>query len=153
MTKKECKLKTLEHINNVRLFILQCIQGLADRANIHDSSKLSSPELETFIKYTPKLANSVYGSKQYYKFLEAMKPALDNHYSINRHHPEHFRRGIKEMNLLDLIEMLCDWKAASKRHKTGNIRKSIIQNQKRFKYSNELKQILLNTLAVLEDKK
>ena len=153
MTKKECKAQTQKHINNVRLFMLQCIQEIASKADIHDSSKLSSPELETFVKYTPKLANSVYGSKQYYKFLTAMKPALDHHYSVSRHHPEHFRKGLKGMNLLDLVEMLCDWKAASKRHKTGNFRKSIIQNQKRFKYSNELKQIFLNTIDVLEEKK
>lgn len=151
MTKKECKQQTLEHINNVRLFMLRCIQELADRANVHDSSKLASPEIETFVKYTPKLANSTYGSKQYWGFLKAMKPALKHHYSVNCHHPDHFPNGIKEMNLLDLIEMLCDWKAAAKRHKDGNIKTSIIQNQKRFNYSDELKQIFLNTIDILEE--
>ena len=53
------------------------------------------------------------------------------------------------MNLLDIIEMLCDWKAATKRHNNGNIIKSIEQNQKRFRYSNELKQIFLNTIYFL----
>lgn len=59
-------------------------------------------------------------------------------------------RGIRGMSLFDLIEMLCDWKAATLRHNDGNIRRSIELNQKRFGYSDELKQILLNTLPVVE---
>jgi len=46
-----------------------------------------------------------------------MKPAIEHHYKNNRHHPEHFNNGIDEMNLVDLIELLCDWKAASERNK------------------------------------
>ena len=49
-----------------------------------------------------------------------------------------------------LLEMLCDWIAATKRHNNGDIRKSIEINQKRFGYSDELKQILFNTLPLLE---
>ena len=54
------------------------------------------------------------------------------------------------MNLLDVIEMLCDWLAATHRHAYGDIRKSIEINQKRFKYSDELKLILINTLPLIE---
>ena len=53
------------------------------------------------------------------------------------------------MNLIDLIEMLLDWKAATLRHENGDIIKSINQNQTRFKYSDEIKQILLNTIIYL----
>ena len=53
------------------------------------------------------------------------------------------------MNLVDLIEMICDWKAASERHADGDIYKSIEINQKRFGYSDELKQILKNTIEIL----
>lgn len=54
------------------------------------------------------------------------------------------------MNLVDLIEMLCDWVAATKRHEDGDILKSLEINQKRFGYSDEFKNILKNTLSVLE---
>ena len=54
------------------------------------------------------------------------------------------------MNLIDIIEMLCDWKAATMRHNDGNIYKSIDLNQKRFKYSNELKDIFINTAKYLD---
>ena len=55
------------------------------------------------------------------------------------------------MNLIDLIEMLCDWKSASLRHNDGDVLKSIKINQKRFGYSDELKTILLNTIDYLDD--
>ena len=52
------------------------------------------------------------------------------------------------MNLVDLIEMICDWTAATLRHDTGDIVKSIEINQKRFNYSDELKEIFLNTVEL-----
>jgi len=59
-------------------------------------------------------------------------------------------KGLHGMTLLDLVEMLCDWKAATARHADGDIRRSIEVNQKRFGYSDELKAILYNTLAEIE---
>lgn len=58
-------------------------------------------------------------------------------------------RGIKGMSLLDILEMLIDWKSATLRHDDGDILKSIEINQKRFGYSDELKNILLNTIKEL----
>jgi len=62
----------------------------------------------------------------------------------------HQPSGLHRMSLPALLEMLCDWLAATKRHNDGDIRKSIEINQKRFGYGDELKQILLNTLKVIE---
>ena len=53
------------------------------------------------------------------------------------------------MSLLDLLEMICDWKAATARHNDGDILKSIEINQKRFGYDDNLKKILLNTAKEL----
>lgn len=74
-----------------------------------------------------------------------MKPALDHHYAHNRHHPEHFPDGIRGMSLLDLVEMLADWKAATERHADGDLARSIEINQARFGYGDELKVVLRNT--------
>jgi hypothetical protein len=41
--------------------------------------------------------------------------------------------------------MICDWLAAVKRHKDGDIFRSIEVNQERFGYSDEIKEILKNT--------
>jgi hypothetical protein len=53
------------------------------------------------------------------------------------------------MNLIDLVEMLCDWKAASERHNDGNIKKSIEINTARFGLSWQLAKILENTADLL----
>ena len=99
------------------------------------------------------MKNCTYGSDEYKSFLEGLKPALDRHYSNNRHHPEHFENGISGMNLIDLLEMICDWKASSERHADGNIFNSIEVNQKRFGYSDDLKEILKNTVDFLIEEK
>lgn len=53
------------------------------------------------------------------------------------------------MNLLDILEMLCDWKASSERHNDGNINKSIEINANRFNMSPQLVKILENTVKVI----
>lgn len=141
---------TLEHIGKVQDQLAAAIYSLQNRARVHDRSKLKEPEVSVFDRVTPQLQGSTYGSDEYKQFLADMKPALDHHYAKNSHHPEHFGNGIHGMNLLDLLEMLCDWIAATKRHDDGDIRRSIEINQERFGYGDEIKGLLLNTLEELE---
>jgi hypothetical protein len=116
----------------------------------HDQDKIhNSIEKALFDAFTPKLKDCTYGSDEYKSFLESLKPAL-THYENNRHHPEHFTNGINGMNLIDVLEMICDWKASSERHADGDILKSIEINQKRFGYSDDLKNILINTAWFLK---
>jgi len=61
-------------------------------------------------------------------------------------------RGINGMTLIDVIEMFCDWKAASERHADGDILKSIEINGKRFNIDQQLKQIILNTAELFNRK-
>jgi hypothetical protein len=139
---------TLEHIANVEELIETIKDELCNRQYHHDESKLQSPEVEIFDEYTPKLKETTYGSDEYKQYLKEMSFALTHHYAVNRHHPEHFNNNVSHMNLVDLIEMICDWKAATLRHTDGDILKSIEINQKRFGYSDELKQILINTIKL-----
>jgi hypothetical protein len=136
---------TLQHIRTVEKFVHIFIRELLERAEKHDLSKLQQPEVELFTKYTPKLASSTYGSEEYNSFRKEMAVALEHHYANNRHHPEHFKNGVNDMNLIDLVEMLCDWKASSMRHNDGNIRKSIEINAVRFGINPQLVKILENT--------
>lgn len=147
--KYDSRIDTFEHIATVQGFLMRVIFNLMKRADVHDLSKLIAPEKEIFDKFTPKLKGSTYGSDEYKDFLKSMKVALDHHYMKNSHHPEHYKDGIKGMSLLDIIEMLVDWKSATLRHEDGDILKSIEINQKRFGYSDELKNILLNTVKEL----
>lgn len=146
----DSRIETYRHIQTVQGLLLKMVAHLLKRSEKHDQSKLVSPEVEVFDEFTPKLRETTYGSEEYKAFLAEMKPALEHHYAHNSHHPEHHTDGVRGMSLLDVVEMLCDWKAATLRHHDGDIRKSIEMNQKRFGYSDELRQILLNTLAELE---
>jgi hypothetical protein len=141
----DSKPETYKHIHEVQKNMLLVTEDLQERSIRHDESKLQSPEVEYFDKYTELLKSVEYGSKEYQECLDNLKPALDHHYKYNRHHPEFHKKGIQGMSLIDLIEMLCDWQAATKRCKNGNIYISIEKNQERFKYSDELKQTLINT--------
>ena len=146
---KATNFDTISHICRVRDILNICIVELLKRGELHDQTKLKNPELDLFVEYTPKLAGCTYGSDEYKQNLDAIKVALEHHYANNRHHPEHFKNGINDMNLLDLIEMFCDWKAASERHNDGNIRKSIEVNGQRFEMSPQLIKIFENTIEVI----
>lgn len=145
LEQKACNNDTFRHIEKVRNYLQRFIKNLLDRGERHDQTKLSSPEVELFTEYTPKLAGLTYGTDEYNKCLQLIKPALDHHYANNSHHPEHYKQGIDDMDLLDLVEMLADWKAASERHNDGNILKSIEINGKRFEMSPQLIRIFENT--------
>ena len=90
---------------------------------------------------TPLLKQLTYGSDEYKAVLDGMRPALKHHYNKNSHHPEHYRDGISGMTIVDLVEMFCDWCAATERHEDGNIDRSIIQNMERFGYGEVLAHI------------
>lgn len=143
--------QTRNHIKFVGSYIAKLVSTLCERAKVHDHSKLEYPEDKLFEEFTPKLAEVTYGSDEYNKFLVEMKPALDHHYEVNRHHPQFFKDGIEGMNLVDLVEMYCDWVAATKRMMNGgDFNKSIEVNTKRFGLSPQLAQVFKNTLLLLE---
>lgn len=144
-----CNFITMRHIEKVRNYINKVISNLLGRAEKHDQSKLESPEVELFTEYTPKLAACTFGSEEYNRFKKEMGVALEHHYARNAHHPEHHKNGINDMTLLDLVEMLVDWKAASERHNDGNILKSIEHNGQRFDMSPQLIRIFENTAKEL----
>lgn len=142
--------ETMLHVRTVTYLINEIIRLLLERAEGHDKSKQEEPELAVFTEYTPKLAESTYGSEEYNQFLKEMGDALEHHYAVNRHHPQHYPNGIDDMTLVDLIEMFCDWKAAAMRHNNGNLLKSIEINSKRFNMSQQLTKIFENTAKLLD---
>lgn len=136
---------TLKHSRRVDQLLLQMIAAIQGRVTLHDASKLEDPEKAIFDEYGPKLKTSTYGSDEYKGFLSEMKVALDHHYASNRHHPEHFENGVDGMTLVDLVEMLADWKAASERHADGDLAVSLGIQKTRFGLSDQLASILENT--------
>ena len=147
------KFKTLRHIEAVRNFIDSVITELIHRAQVHDQSKLEPPEEAIFEEFTPKLRGVAYNSEEYHAMMKEMKIAIDHHVAVNKHHPEHFKDGINDMTLIDLMEMLCDWKASSLRTNDGNLNKSVEINAKRFGIETQLARVLYNTVRWIEEQR
>jgi hypothetical protein len=145
------RVNTYKHIQKVECYLHKMIKLLIKRAETHDRSKLSEPEAELFAMHGYKLKDLEYGSEEYNESLKVLSPALEHHYANNRHHPEHFKNGIEDMNLIDVLEMLCDWKASSERTSGGNLRKSLEENAKRFNMDPMLVQILENSIDLLTE--
>lgn len=152
LTNKEqtTNLITLAHIDMVRALIFKIVKLLLDRSLTHDISKLSPPEVNIFSQYIDQLGQHKYGSDEYFNCQKLMSDALEHHYANNRHHPQHFPNGINDMNLVDVIEMFCDWKAASSRDPQMDIAQSLEINQRRFDISPQLLQIFVNSLNLLD---
>ncbi len=137
---------TIAHIGAVQKCILVDIcDNLGDRAAAHDASKLEPPEKTAFDELTPKLRSLTYGSAEYKGAIAELGEALAHHYAANSHHPEHYANGIDGMSLLDVVEMFCDWKAASQRHADCDFAKSLEINRQRFAISDQLASIFENT--------
>lgn len=149
-SKQDCINDTEVHIENVKGYMQNIMDLIYERSMKHDASKLQDPELSIFTEYTPKLANTTYGSEEYKEHLKGMQVALDHHYASNSHHPEHYDNGVNDMDLLDIVEMLCDWKAATERHNDGDIMKSLEINKTRFNIDDQLFAILENTVKRME---
>ena len=145
MEKYDSTAETLFHIKRVNELLIFAALEILKRAQVHDKSKLESPEKELFDELTPLLKNLTFGSKEYQDSLDRLKPALDHHYANNSHHPQHYKHGIDGMDLFDVLEMYFDWVAAGERTKNGNIKASIEINKDRFKMSEQILNIFRNT--------
>lgn len=149
MSIESAKINHLLHIKNVQKKLNKLAIELIARGQVHDESKLNSPEAEIFGN-APDLSTMEYGSPEYTEGLKVIDEALQHHYANNRHHPQFFKNGINDMHILDIIEMLCDWADSCKRNKNGNLRQSIEHNANRFGISPQLVKIMENSIPLLE---
>ena len=141
--------ETRAHQREVANRLMDITKRILDRAMVHDDSKLGPEEKPFFDQATPRLKGLTYGSPEYRESLASIRPAIEHHNAVNSHHPEHYANGIEGMDLLDVIEMLADWKAATMRHDDGDILRSIEINSGRFGISDQLRNILVNTVKRL----
>ena len=149
MNEYDSTAETLRHSLRVGELIGTIIHELVERSTQHDLSKTKEPELSVFNEYVPKLKTCTFGSDEYKQNLKQMGEGLAHHYAENRHHPQHFAQGINGMTLIDIIEMLADWRAAIERHDDGNLEASFKIQQERFGISEQLMQIMRNTVNYL----
>lgn len=136
---------TLRHSLRVADLMSSPIKELLDRSIRHDLSKTLEPERSTYDEFVSKLRTATYGSEEYWAAVAAMGDGLAHHYANNRHHPEHFPNGVCGMTLVDLIEMLADWKAAAERGRDGDLAQAMEIHCERFGLAPQLMDILRNT--------
>ena len=144
------------HIKRVQNKLFKLITALSIRLQDHDKSKLQEPELSMWKKMDEE-PRYPYGSKEYKDKIERYHELFEMHYKNNPHHPEHFQNGISDMTLIDLAEMLCDWISYKDDIRVTEAIEMVEKQSKRFGYSDEIKNMLINTLntyfTVLGDKK
>lgn len=147
---------TLRHIRRVQSLLLSVASKLIERGADHDASKLGPDEKPKFDE-AASMWGMEYGSEEYKAALARLGPALQHHYTNNSHHPEYWGAvdmgnpygGIRGMNLLDLLEMLADWKAAGERHSGGSLAESIKKNVERYGIEPYLEKLLTDTARQL----
>lgn len=137
---------THAHIARVATLIGEIRSHLATRGVYHDQSKFDPIEagpLQEMQDLIEREGQAAYGTEEYARRTALLGPMLKHHYACNPHHPEFFANGVAGMNLIDVVEMLCDWKAASERGQESaiNLRYSI----EKYKIDPMLASILMNT--------
>ena len=136
------------HRNRVANYMACIAQMIKLRGEEHDVSKLSPVEFPVYSRAIGEFEKYSFGSDGYEKAKESIKQATDHHYKLNRHHIEYFSDGIDGMNLIDLIELLCDWKSATLNHpeNPGDMARSLQVATEKYKISPQLARVLYNTI-------
>lgn len=138
-----------QHICNVRKYLSYFSRIVYNRGVEHDQSKLMEPELSLWKKMDeePRYPYSIDPNSEYQKKLERHKTVFELHWRNNRHHPEHFHGWYTEMDLVDLIEFMCD-NISYKQNLTFEECERLIKDQcARYNFPDILQNILLNTLS------
>ncbi len=142
--KQMCFIESVEkHIQGVQAWIRVVCNELMKRSVTHDESKLTDAEIhKSYEAYWDKKDKEIkWGTPEYYKHCEEFQDIIDLHRQGNRHHPEFHANGIKDMDLIDVVEMFCDWRASG-----DDIDFSIEHNAKKYGIENSiLHEILKNT--------
>ncbi len=137
---------TLLHIGEVQENLEQMASALRQRGIAHDRTKLQEVEFDTFVSTRPKFKKANYGSPEYQECVELAKPAVEHHYANNRHHTSCHENGISGMTLIDVIEMICDWKAAARRSPDKSLADTLDYAFNKYQIDPQLGRIITNTL-------
>lgn len=147
--KTEVLTDILAHISEVAENLEDISHSLIKRAWAHDRSKLEPIEFDAFVQTRPKFKKANYGTKEYQECVDAIKPSIDHHYSKNRHHTAYFEDGFQGMNLIDILEMLADWKAANRRSPDLTFEDSLPKCYEKYGIPKNMQRHIENTLKYL----
>lgn len=148
MSSDETKQYIKNHIKNVRKGMRELAGIIVSRSDEHDASKLEDPELSGYIQMDQE-PRYQYGTKEYKEKMQRYSWLFKQHWRVNRHHPEYFKDlgGFEsQANLIDVIEMLCDWLSYKNGLTYLEATKLVSQQCKRFHFSETMEDLLMNTL-------
>ena len=146
------------HKQGVALLLTKVCNELMTRACKHDASKILEEDLNRHLEATQKRqelrekhgAAMDYGHEMYKKYRDEYKDLPEEHARLNRHHVEHHKNGIWDMDLVDVLEMLLDWcQAAEDNGEDVEENNSIGKNAKEYGFEPQLTCILRNTVRNL----
>lgn len=147
MTLEQAELfcKIYHHKFVVMKYLGEIIRDLVSRAEVHDMSKFDEDEFPLYLEAQKDFKDKPYGTPEHDQMREKYQNVLQRHYNKNRHHPEHHPNGVEGMTLVDLLELLVDWKAASLKDNGGDINNSIKVCAEKYNLTPQLVKILENT--------
>ena len=140
---------TLQHMTEVQENLAEIRAKLECRGFAHDRSKLLAVEFDGFCKTRPKFKLANYGSPEYRECVEEIRPSVEHHYKANRHHVAYHKCGFADMNLIDILEMLADWKAASRRSPNMSFEDSLPKAFEKCGIPPNMQQHIMATLKYL----
>ena len=129
---------------------------LLERANNHDASKYLFPERDSYIwinwKYKCEREKIAF---TYPKAVEeTVMQGWRHHITTNAHHPEAHANENK-MQLIDMIEMVCDWTAISQEINCG-VGSALVwaeQNiESKWNFSNKNRQLIFSIIKELDER-
>jgi len=146
----EVLMDTIIHVSEVNENLQDIIQDLSKRGISHDRTKFQDPEYSMFCSTRPEFKKANFGTPEYEAVTKKAQVAVNHHYKHNRHHTGFHENGVKDMNLMDLLEMLADWKAASRRSPDLTFEDSLPRAFKKYNMDEALQQAIRNTIKYLE---
>ena len=136
----------INHKKSVKKRMLFLAKEITKRAEEHDNSKLTKPELFWLIQMDKEPAVK-YGTPAYFEKQKRWKKFFQHHYKMNRHHPDHFGQlGVYGMTIVDLVEMMCDVVSYCQELHVFQADKIIEEQKRRFGIDENISQIIINTL-------
>ena len=141
---------TLLHIGEVAENLEIIASKLRQRGLSHDRTKLEELEFDAFVSTRRNFKKANYGTPEYQACCDTIRPAVDHHHENNRHHTAYYVNGVDDMTLVDVIEMIADWKAAARRNPDKKFEDTLEYAKNKYGIGDQLYKIVCNTLVDME---
>jgi len=148
ISREEFKDRITLHRQSVKLGLQRISDILVNRGDLHDIDKFEEAMFEDFYLNIPKFTNVSFGEIEWENAMESIK-TMNNHYAVSPHHIQHYPNGINGVNLIDLLEMIVDWKSANNAYGDVKLSEALIIQKKRFGIDDQLYKIIVNTAKIL----